>query len=142
MGRHAGISLDVGQIVYGFNPAKGAFTTRNLLNHLKRHLAVPSEVRDDTQVFKDASLIGLQVEEIEILVPQAFYDHVEISLAAELKSSNYTYGYPDGDCNCATWIERLGVPLFSGQMDELMMTLDFSMTQHSLQKRRFGLCTP
>jgi len=67
------------------------------------------------------------VEEFDVLVPKAFHGEVAKALAAERTSSNHTYGFPDGDgdCNCTTWIERIGVPLVTGKMDELLLVMNF-----------------
>jgi hypothetical protein len=59
---------------------------------------------------------------VEILVRKAHYDQIAQTLAAEQQSSQYTYGFPngDGDCNCVTWIERIGVPVVTGRIVELL----------------------
>ena len=48
----------------------------------------------------------------------------------------YTYGYPngDGDCNCTTWFERLGLPLLTGRMDEFTAVAGVA----GQTRRRFG----
>ncbi len=47
-------------------------------------------------------------------------------------------GFPngDGDCNCTTWLERLGLPLLTGRMDDFIGLSEFSANPD----RRFGLC--
>ena len=42
----------------------------------------------------------------------------------------------DGDCNCITWIERLGLPLLTGRMDEFIGLPG----RASHPSRRFGRC--
>ena len=42
----------------------------------------------------------------------------------------------DGDCNCITWIERLGLPLLTGRMDEFLALPG----RASHPSRRFGRC--
>jgi hypothetical protein len=48
------------------------------------------------------------------------------------------YGFPDGDadCNCVTWIERLGLPLLTGRMDEFIALPG----RAGYPSRRFGRC--
>ena len=56
----------------------------------------------------------------------------------ERKNSQYSYGFPngDGDCNCTTWLERLGLPLLTGRMDEFIRLP--GIVSHP--SRRFGEC--
>jgi hypothetical protein len=53
-------------------------------------------------------------------------------------SSQYSYGFPvgNGDCNCITWLERLGLPLLTGRMDEFIGLPGFVYNP----SRRFGEC--
>ena len=53
--------------------------------------------------------------------------------------SRFTYGFPDGngDCNCVTWLERLGLPLLTGRMNELFGLPGIV----SYPTRRFGECS-
>jgi len=73
-----------------------------------------------------------------LILPDPAFQDFEIKLNAERKQSQYSYGFPDGDgdCNCATWLERLTLPLISGSM------IEFSdMTAASrYPRRRFGQC--
>jgi hypothetical protein len=141
---HAGVSLDAGNTIFGFHPVQGTFSARQLLDHLKARKAVDGEVRSDAAIFDDARNHGLPLQQFDVLVPQARYDQIETTLAQERKSSNHKYGFPngDGDCNCATWIERIGVPLLSGRMDELEVLMTFSVHHLGYQQRRFGVCVP
>ena len=74
----------------------------------------------------------------EIVVPDTAFGSFQRSLDAERKKSQYYYGFPngDGDCNCITWLERLGMPLLTGRLDEFVGLLGIS----SFPSRRFGLC--
>jgi hypothetical protein len=59
-------------------------------------------------------------------------------LDGERMSSQYSYGFPngDGDCNCITWLERLGLPLLTGRINEFLGVLQIV----SCPRRRFGAC--
>jgi hypothetical protein len=73
-----------------------------------------------------------------VVLPEPAFQIFDQQLIAERKKSQYTYGFPDGDgdCNCATWLERLALPLLSGSMDEFApMT---ASSRHA--SRRFGEC--
>ena len=73
-----------------------------------------------------------------MILPDPAFQEFELKLNAERSKSQYTYGFPngDGDCNCATWLERLALPLISGSMIEFA-----SMTASSrYPRRRFGQC--
>jgi hypothetical protein len=48
----------------------------------------------------------------------------------------YVFPDGDGDCNCTTWIERLGVPLLTGRMDEFAAVAGVALQV----RRRFGVC--
>ena len=60
-------------------------------------------------------------------------------LAAEQKQSRFTYGFSDGngDCNCTTWLERIGLPLLTGRMSEFGKLPGIA----AYPSRRFGECT-
>ena len=60
------------------------------------------------------------------------------ALGNEKQQSQYSYGFPDGDgdCNCVTWFERLGLPLLTGRMDEFIALPG----RASYPSRRFGRC--
>ncbi len=81
---------------------------------------------------------GLAVEAFDVLLPEPAFQLFVTALERERQTSQYSYGFPDGDgdCNCITWIERLGLPLLTGRMDELV-GLPGRVSHPS---RRFGRC--
>src|SRR5947209_4336849 len=82
--------------------------------------AYPGIVNDDTQVFATARKKRFNVLTFDVLLPEPAFQDFARSLNAARKHSQYNYGFPDGDgdCNCVTWLERLGLPLISGSMIE------------------------
>jgi hypothetical protein len=90
------------------------------MQRLRSGDAFPGIVRDDTAVFLIAQQNGLNVLRFEIALSPPSFQIFQRKLAAESRHSKYSYGFPDGDgeCNCTTWIERLGLPLLTGRMDE------------------------
>jgi hypothetical protein len=135
---HTGVSTDGGTTIYGFNPDVQGVPFWELMEKLKNGDSFPGVVKDDTAVFSSAGAHGLLVKSFKVLLPQPRFQEFEGRLDAERQGSQYTYGYPngDGDCNCTTWLERLGLPLLSGRMDEF-----FDLRAISIQpSRRFGQC--
>jgi hypothetical protein len=135
---HTGVSTDGGKTVYGFNPDPGRIPLWQVLDRLKNGDAFPGVVHDDTAVFSAAAKHGLTVQSFEVIVPDPRFQHFVGRLDGERQNSQYTYGFPngDGDCNCTTWLERLGLPLLTGRMDEFI-SLPGIVTYPS---RRFGQC--
>lgn len=109
-----------------------------LMDRLKNGDAFPGIVRDDTVVFAAARQHGLSVLEYEVVLPDRRHAEFVMRLDAERLGSQYSYGFPngDGDCNCVTWLERLGLPLLSGRMDEFVSLP--GILAHPT--RRFGRC--
>jgi hypothetical protein len=105
---------------------------------LRNGEAFPGIVADDTGLFKAASRHGLAVEAFEVLLPEPAFQLFVAALGRERQNSPYSYGFPngDGDCNCVTWIERLGLPLLTGRMDEFV-ALPGRMSH---PRRRLGRC--
>jgi hypothetical protein len=114
---HAGISVDEGATVYGFNPDGSGIAVWRLMDGLKNGDAFPGVVRDDSAAFVAAQARGLTVLSLDVMLPDPFFQALTRTLDAERKASQYTYGFPngDGDCNCITWPERLGMPLFTDE---------------------------
>jgi hypothetical protein len=135
---HAGVSTDGGVSIYGFNPDATGIAIWKLLEDLKQGIAFPGVVRHDTGVFAAATAGGLVVHALEVVVPDPRFQDFVLDLDAERKQSQYSYGFPngDGDCNCITWLERLGLPLLTGGITEFMTLLARSPGS----RRRFGLC--
>jgi hypothetical protein len=135
---HTGISTDGGATIYGFNADGGNVPVWQLLDGLKNGDAFPGVVRDDRAVFVAARNHGLNVRSFEVILPEPSFQRFEGRLDGERKGSQYSYGFPngDGDCNCTTWLERLGLPLLSGRMDEFIGLPGIV----SCPSRRFGKC--
>jgi hypothetical protein len=109
------------------------------MQNLRTGNAYPGIVTDDTNVFAEAGKKKLQVLTFQVLLPEPAFQAFEQRLIAERNGSQFHYGFPngDGDCNCATWLERLALPLISGSMDEFASTTAGSR----FQSRRFGQCS-
>jgi hypothetical protein len=135
---HTGVSTDGGKTIYGFNPDGARVPVWQLMDRLKNGDAFPGVVRDDTAVFSAAQQHGLTVRSFEVILPDPRFQDFVGGLDGERKDSQYSYGFPDGDgdCNCITWLERLGLPLLTGRMDEFF-GLPGLVTSPS---RRFGEC--
>lgn len=135
---HAGISIDSGIAIFGFNPEFGDLPLWQGMQRLRNGDAFPGDVRDDTEVFERASLAKLTPKIFDIILPEPAFRAFEETLAAERRSSRYKYGFPngDGDCNCITWLERLALPLLSGSMGEFMRLAGWGL----YSTRRFGSC--
>ena len=105
---------------------------------MKNGDAFPGVVHNDTAVFAAARSHGLIVQSFEVILPEPRFQEFERRLDSERKNSQYSYGFPngDGDCNCTTWLERLGLPLLTGRMDEFI-GMPGIVTYPS---RRFGEC--
>jgi hypothetical protein len=135
---HTGVSTDGGTTVYGFNPNGANLPAWQVMERLKNREALPGLVSDDKAVFTAAQQRGLALLTIEIILPEPRFEDFRTRLDAERVRSQYSYGFPDGDgdCNCATWLERLGLPLLTGYMDEFVVLSGISV----LPRRRFGRC--
>jgi hypothetical protein len=135
---HTGVSTDDGTSIYGFNPDGSVGPVWRSMDRLKNGEALPGVVRDDRGMFSAATQHGLPVLSFNIIFPDPQFQLFERSLDGERRKSQYSYGFPngDGDCNCITWLERLGLPLLTGRMNELAGLPGIS----SDPRRRFGLC--
>src|SRR5207245_10369889 len=74
----------------------------------------------------------------EVVLPDPRFQDFRAALDGERRTSQYSYGFPDGDgdCNCITWLERLGLPLLTGRMSEFLGLPAIT----SNRSRRFGRC--
>ena len=135
---HAGVSTDAGATIFGFNPDAGGLPAWQVVQGLRNGDAFPGIVTDDTGIFTAASQHGLAVEAFDVLLPEPAFQLFVAALGRERQHSQYSYGFPDGDgdCNCITWIERLGLPLLTGRMDEFIGLPG----RASHPSRRFGRC--
>jgi hypothetical protein len=137
---HTGVSIDGRKTIYGFNPDPPSNRRiSDVMDDLSAGLAFPGIVRDDTPIFDAASKHGLNVLSFEVLFPDASFAVIEQALKDEINRTRYTYGFPagNGDCNCTTWLERIGLPLLTGRMKEFTSLSE--ITQYP--SRRFGKCT-
>jgi hypothetical protein len=136
---HTGVSIDSDPRIYGFNPDGGNDPLWLVMQNLRSRLAYPGKVSDDTAVFTAAQQHGLRVLTVDVLLPQPSFTDFTKLLAAERNQSRFTYGFPDGDgdCNCTTWLERLGLPLLTGGIVEFVAVMGVA----AQTRRRFGFCT-
>lgn len=136
---HAAVSLDGGRTLWGFNPDGGSLKAAGLINQLQNRQAFPGVVLDDTSAFRLARKHNVRIDVLRLFFPPPFFAEFEQRIQSEQSRSRYTYSFPngEGDCNCLTWIERIGIPLFSGQMLEFMD----SLKSVGYRDRRFGDCT-
>ncbi len=137
---HTGVSIDGGKTIYGFNPdSPSSRSISGVMDDLAAGLALPGKVTDDSPIFDGAKNHGLTVETIEVLFVDAGFVAFGKTLNDEIKKSRYQYGFPDGngDCNCTTWLERIGLPLLTGRMKEFTSLL----ASTGYPTRRFGECT-
>jgi hypothetical protein len=135
---HTGVSIDDGKFIYGFNPDIGADPMWRAMERLRNGDALPGTVRDDIHVFRAATTLGLKILTLRVLLPSPHFRTFQRDLGSERRRSMYSYGFPngDGDCNCTTWLERMGLPLLSGSMDEFTSLPGFA----NYPTRRFGEC--
>jgi hypothetical protein len=135
---HTGVSTDEDRAIYGFNPDTGATPIWQVMQGLRNGDAFPGIVRDDSVVFAAARKKRLKILTFDVIVPDPGFQTFDTALSSEKNGSQYTYGFPngDGDCNCTTWLERLGLPLLTGNMDEFTALPGFLY----YPRRRFGQC--
>jgi hypothetical protein len=135
---HAGVSTDLAKTIYGFNPNGALLLVWQLMDRLKSGDSLPGMVRDDTSVFAAAQGRRLLIQSFAIVLPDPQFQHFQASLDAERKKSQYSYSFPngEGDCNCTTWLERMGLPLLTGRMSEFAGLPGIP----TYATRRFGQC--
>jgi hypothetical protein len=137
---HTGVSVDADRVILGFNPDGGHDPIWKMMQRLQDGGAYPGAVRDDAAVFAAARQRGLKLLSFDVALSPLRFQAFQRTLQAEAKrrNSKYTYGFPDGDgdCNCTTWLERLGLPLLSGRMDEFTAVTGVV----AQARRRFGAC--
>lgn len=133
---HAGLSTDGGTSIFGFSPDVAGIPVWLLLHELRNGMRFRGVVNDDTAVFAEAARRSLPVATFEVVLPDPVFVGLRANLDRERQSSQYYYGFPNGDGDCITWLERLGLPLLTGRMDEFLGLPGRS----SLPTRRFGLC--
>jgi hypothetical protein len=121
------------------NSDGGGVSLWQSLNRLQNGDRFPGVVRDDTAVFTAAKNHGLPLLTLDVILPDPVLQDFQRTLDGERRQSQYPYGFPNrnGDCDCTTWLERLGLPLLTGRMDELVGLPGI----FSSPSRRFGLCS-
>jgi len=135
---HTGVSTDVDATIYGFSPDGSGDPMWQVMDNLRTSRAYPGVVLDDSAVFAAAANRGLLILTFDVILPEPVFEAFQRELNSQQRSSPYTYGFPDGDgdCNCTTWLERLGLPLLTGRMDEFTTVAGVA----ARAPRRFGLC--
>jgi hypothetical protein len=136
---HAGVSVDSQpDVIWGLNPSIGKTPLWQAVQDLLNGNAYPGIVNDDTRVFAMARAKRLNVLTFDVVLPDPAFQEFEKRLNRERKQSQYRYGFPDGDgdSNCATWLERLALPLISGSMIEFANLT----VSGRYPRRRFGHC--
>ncbi len=135
---HCGVSIDGGSTIYAFQPDPGGMAAWQALDRLNQADAFPGVVRDDTSVFTAAQRRPLAIASLTVVLPDPVFQVLQARLDAEKRTSHYSYSFPDGDgdCNCITWLERLGLPLLTGRIEEFMALQGIA----ALPRRRFGAC--
>lgn len=118
---HVGIAFSADRPIYGFKPkCEPGSIAKTLDALLDSQTAFPGVVSDDTEVFAEAERRKLGVVRKQYDLTEDEYDAVESIFKRELQQSGFMYCFPGGpgDCNCATWPEKLGlrIPHQSGQM--------------------------
>ena len=135
---HVGVSFEAQSPIYGFNPDSGSEPVHQVLDTLKGQGSYPGHVTDDTSVFNKAKGMGLTVVVIEYVYPESDYNELKARFDAEKASTNLRYGFPGGgDCNCATFPGRIGLPVPEGTGN---MRLYMPAAASALSPRRMGLC--
>jgi len=94
---HSGISTNGGGTIQGFNPCGGSKLVWQLFDELRRGIAFPGIVRDDSSRFAIAQSRGLAVYSFSVVVPEPTFIEWKNRLDLEIAKSQYTYGFPDGD---------------------------------------------
>jgi hypothetical protein len=110
---HAGVSMDGGATIYGFNP-DGGVPAWQMMDQLKRGDAFPGVVRDDTSVFSAARKCGLIIPLFEIICRTRNFRisvrgltqngrRVSIPMASQTGMANATAspGLNASDCRCS-----------------------------------------
>jgi hypothetical protein len=137
---HTGVSTDEDTAIWGFNPDRPrGLSVWQMINDLKKGVAFQGTVVDDTAVFTEAKRQKMVLVSFDVIFPDPGFQSFHTRLDQERQRSQYLYGFPDGDgdCNCTTWLERLGLPLLTGRMDEFVALLGIA----AYPSRRFGRCS-
>lgn len=111
---HVGISFNVLRPIYGFTPDAGGAPGYEVIATLRTKTgAYPGRVKDDTRIFDAAEAEGMDIKRITYVYPKSQYDEIVERFKQARRSTGLTYGFPNGagDCNCATWPGRIGIPI-------------------------------
>ncbi len=113
---HVGVSFDKKKPIFGFNPDVGDEAGWEVLKNLKDFTITepyPGIVTDDTSVFRKATGRKLNYKVLIYLYTEIEYQKVYKKFQSEKINTKYTYSFPrkGGDCNCATWPAKIGIPI-------------------------------
>jgi hypothetical protein len=137
---HVGISFESESPIYGFNPNTGSEPSWQVLDKLtKTKSCYPGKVTDDTSIFNRAKQQGLTIVKIEFIYPESQYNRIHQRFQDEQSHTDLTYRFPNGtgDCNCATWPARIGIPIPEGTGQ---MKLYIAAMQKDESPQRMGDC--
>ena len=115
-----GISFEAKSPIYGFNPDTGSLSGWEVIKQLKEKGEVrdpyPGVVIDDSKVFNMATSKKLNYKILEYVFPESKYEEIHSKFKAAQSRSGFTYSFPGqgGDCNCATWPKKIGIPIPGG----------------------------
>jgi hypothetical protein len=124
---HVGVSFTRRGPIYGFLPDTGETPPLEVVRSLKNGGVYPGKVSDDTHLFEAAAAASIQVVTVEYSYDIQTAVGIENVVLNELASTSLTYSFPghQGDCNCVTWLARMGLrmPETTGRMTLLVQAL-------------------
>jgi hypothetical protein len=135
---HVGVSFEGQSPIYGFNP-KSEDAVTVVVETLKGGGSYPGQVTDDTAIFGAAKQRGVPVVTIEFVYPESRYNEIKAKFDAEKSSTTRLYSFPGGtgNCNCATFPARIGIPVPEGSGN---MKLYIPAMQKAPSPQRRGRC--
>lgn len=129
---HAGVSFDAERPIYGLLPAALGVEPYVLLDLLQQGSILTGEVADHTAIFDDAATRGCQIVSVEYRYLTATQQAILSKVQSQIAKCTLKYSFPGqgGDCNCATWLGRIGLdlPETTGQMRLFVRALDLLKT--------------
>ena len=125
---HVGFQLEGDPVIYGFHPSPEAANVaggeEKLVVLLKNHVAQPGYIQDDTKTFERAYTLHQRGERTEVLelvyeVSEAEFEEIHRKLREWYNTKRefqYDFpqeggGFPEGEYNCATFPQLLGIPI-------------------------------
>jgi hypothetical protein len=135
---HTGVSTDRRRTILGFNPDFGGRPTWHVMDRLRNGDALTEYCMTTRTSLKQLNSAGYQSRHSMLSCRCRNSELFNVNYLLSQKRCHYSYGFPngDGDCNCTTWLERMGLPLLTGSMDEFVGI----MTLNPCRRRRFGRC--